>query len=231
MGRVPALLGLDDPCESFDAGATLARLARRFAGMRLARVPWPVDKLLAYVFQQRVRFDDAAASWRGLLRRHGERAPGPDRLELLPPPALLLSLSDHDWHRLGIDRQRRGTVREVLRYAHRVQETADMELPAVRRRLGALRGVGPWTVEMTMGFGFGDPDAVPVGDYNLPSIVASALAGESRATDARMLQLLEPFAGQRFRLIRCLFSDRVTALRRPAHPLLPAGPPRTPPRA
>jgi 3-methyladenine DNA glycosylase/8-oxoguanine DNA glycosylase len=60
-----------------------------------------------------------------------------------------------------------------------------------------------------MGFGFGDPDAVPTGDYNLPRIAAHVLAGESGGTDARMLELLAPFAGHRFRVIRWLFSQRV----------------------
>jgi 3-methyladenine DNA glycosylase/8-oxoguanine DNA glycosylase len=51
---------------------------------------------------------------------------------------------------------------------------------------------------------FGDADAVSVGDYHLPSLVAWALAGETDADDARMLELLEPFRGQRARVIRLI---------------------------
>ena len=50
----------------------------------------------------------------------------------------------------------------------------------------------------------GDDDAVPVGDYHIPNMVAFNLAGEARADDARMLALLEPFRGQRGRVIRLL---------------------------
>jgi 3-methyladenine DNA glycosylase/8-oxoguanine DNA glycosylase len=50
----------------------------------------------------------------------------------------------------------------------------------------------------------GDPDAVSVGDYHLPHVVAWALAGEPRGDDERMLELLEPFRGQRGRVIRLL---------------------------
>jgi 3-methyladenine DNA glycosylase/8-oxoguanine DNA glycosylase len=50
----------------------------------------------------------------------------------------------------------------------------------------------------------GDDDAVPVGDYHLPHIVAWNLTGEARADDARMLELLEPFCGHRGRVIRLL---------------------------
>src|SRR4029453_406544 len=46
----------------------------------------------------------------------------------------------------------------------------------------------------------GDPDAVPVGDFHLPHLVAGALAGEPRGTDERMLEPLAPFAGHRRRV-------------------------------
>jgi hypothetical protein len=41
-----------------------------------------------------------------------------------------------------------------------------------------------------------------VGDYHLPNTVAWHLAREPRATDDRMLELLEPWAGHRWRVIR-----------------------------
>ena len=51
---------------------------------------------------------------------------------------------------------------------------------------------------------FGDPDAVSVGDFHLPSMVTWALAGEPRGTDERMLELLEAYRGQRGRVLRLL---------------------------
>ncbi len=57
-----------------------------------------------------------------------------------------------------------------------------------------------------MGFVLGDADAVPTGDLHLPDEVGWALAGERRADDARMLELLEPFRGHRFRLLRLLLA-------------------------
>jgi 3-methyladenine DNA glycosylase/8-oxoguanine DNA glycosylase len=68
----------------------------------------------------------------------------------------------------------------------------------------------------------GDPDAVSVGDYHIPSMVGWALAGERRADDARMLELLEPYRGQRARVIRLLELAGVGAPRRaPRMPLRP----------
>ena len=52
----------------------------------------------------------------------------------------------------------------------------------------------------------GDPDAVTVGDFHFPNVVAWALANEPRATDARMLELLEPYRGQRGRVLSAIVS-------------------------
>lgn len=129
-------------------------------------------------------------------------------LRVLPQVSRFLTFGDDQWRAAGVDFHRQRAACGALRYAIRINETVDMEPADVRRRL-ALPGVGPSTVDMTMGFGFGDPDAVPIGDYGLPSTVAFALAGQRRATDERMLALLAPYAGQRFRVIRWLFADAV----------------------
>jgi hypothetical protein len=48
----------------------------------------------------------------------------------------------------------------------------------------------------------------------VPNMVAWALAGEPRAGDARMLELLEPYRGQRGRVQRLLELGRIVAPRR-----------------
>ena len=57
-----------------------------------------------------------------------------------------------------------------------------------------------------LGPALGDPDAVAVGDYHVKNIVAWNLVNEARATDERMLQLLEPYAGQRGRVVRAIIN-------------------------
>jgi 3-methyladenine DNA glycosylase/8-oxoguanine DNA glycosylase len=71
-------------------------------------------------------------------------------------------------------------------------------------RLLTMPGVGPWTAAETVRSAFGDPDAVSVGDFHLPHLVSWALVGEARGDDARMLELLEPYRGQRGRVVRLL---------------------------
>jgi 3-methyladenine DNA glycosylase/8-oxoguanine DNA glycosylase len=70
--------------------------------------------------------------------------------------------------------------------------------------LTAVPGIGPWTAAEVGVRALGDEDGVSVGDFHLPTLVAFALAGETRGDDARMLELLEPFRGHRARVIRLL---------------------------
>jgi hypothetical protein len=60
---------------------------------------------------------------------------------------------------------------------------------------------------------FADPDALSIGHNHNPNKVAWALAGEPRADDARMLELLEPYRGQRGRVQRLLEVGLVSAPR------------------
>jgi hypothetical protein len=83
---------------------------------------------------------------------------------------------------------------------------ADLPAFQARVRLQSLPGVGRWTAAEVTGVTHGDPDAVPLGDYHLPNVLVHALAGEPRGDDPRMLELLEPYAGQRGRVIRLLMS-------------------------
>ncbi|MDP9388413.1 MAG: DNA-3-methyladenine glycosylase 2 family protein, partial [Actinomycetota bacterium] len=77
----------------------------------------------------------------------------------------------------------------------------------------ALPGVGPWSAAKVGLVALGDADAVCVGDYHLPNQVAWALAGEPRAGDDRMLELLEPYRGHRGRVTRLLVAGGVRAPR------------------
>ena len=85
--------------------------------------------------------------------------------------------------------------------------------PKPTARLRSLPGIGAWTAAEVVRCAFGDPDAVSVGDFHIPNTVAWALAGEPRADDARMLELLEPYRGQRGRVQRLLEVGGIVAPR------------------
>jgi 3-methyladenine DNA glycosylase/8-oxoguanine DNA glycosylase len=83
-------------------------------------------------------------------------------------------------------------------------------IAAARHRLGLVPGVGPWTVAETTVRALGDPDAVSVGDFHLSNVVGFALTGASRTDDATMLELLEPWAGQRARVVKLIVLSGLT---------------------
>jgi 3-methyladenine DNA glycosylase/8-oxoguanine DNA glycosylase len=84
-------------------------------------------------------------------------------------------------------------------------ERVRSDFAALDRRLRAVRGIGVWTSAQAR-LALGDPDAVSVGDYNLPATVCHALTGvdPAEADDSLMLELLEPYRGQRGRVIRLI---------------------------
>jgi 3-methyladenine DNA glycosylase/8-oxoguanine DNA glycosylase len=208
LARAGALLGLEDEPGALapPAGDSLAAVARRFRGLRLSRSPWVLDGLCEYVLQQRVTFRDAVRAQRRLVSARSPAAPGPPGLRLPLAPSDWLALDAEALFRAGIDRQRARALSAAAAQARRVERAFALERAAARAALSAVPGCGPWTVEITLGFVLGDPDAVPTGDLHLPHEVAWALAGEPRGSDRRMLELLEPFRGQRFRVLRLLLA-------------------------
>ena len=216
--HAPALVGADDSEEGFEPGhPVVAELRRRLRGLRVGRSDAVVESLVPTVLEQKVQGLQARRSYRRLVRTLGEPAPGPMPLLLPPQPGRLAALPYHAFHSMNVERRRAETVRLVARHARRLEETAAMPPGEATRRLRALPGVGAWTAAEVSLVALGDADAVSVGDYHLPHHVAWALAGEARADDARMLELLEPYRGHRGRVIRLLVAG---------HP----GPPRFGPR-
>ncbi|MFN8607032.1 MAG: hypothetical protein U0931_05850 [Vulcanimicrobiota bacterium] len=183
----------DLPADCPHAG--LRQLARRLAGLKVGPFPWLFDIIQSIILQQRVAFEDAASSFRRLVDRYGQPAPGP-----LP---LKLPLSPEQWLALGINRIQEMEVDP--KRARTLLRTAELGLHPDPVKLGATRGVGPWTLQSVLGFGLGNPDAVPIGDLHLPRVVAEFF-GQRPGGDERLLELLEPYRGLRFRVIQWIMA-------------------------
>jgi 3-methyladenine DNA glycosylase/8-oxoguanine DNA glycosylase len=205
LDGAPALAGVEDGRDGFaPADRLLADLDRRMPGLRIGRSGAVLEALIPAILEQKVTGIEARRAYRGIIARWGETAPGPFGLRLLPPPDVLARLPYEAFHPIGLERRRADLVRSVALRAARFEEIVELPLPDAYRRLTALPGLGPWTAAEVALRALGDPDAVSVGDYHIPSMVGFALAGERKATDARMLELLAPYRGQRARVIRLL---------------------------
>lgn len=220
LAGLTGFLGLDDdPAALVPRHPVVADAARRLRGMRIGRTGAVLEALVPAILGQKVTGEEAGRAYRGMIRRWGEDAPGPPGLRLPPDPALLATLPDHAFHPVGVERRRAELIRAVAREAPRLERLAAAasgpggDLTAAYRVLRAFPGIGAWTAAEVGARAFGDPDAVSIGDFHLPNLVAWALAGEPRGTDERMLELLEPYRGQRGRVIRLLEASGLRAPR------------------
>lgn len=207
LAAVPGLLGHGDDWSGLDLDAqpVLRELLRRHPGLRLSASGRVFDALVPAIIEQKVTGVEAWGSWRRLLRAHGERPPGPaPEGMIVPPPAeVWRRIPSWQWHRAGVGPER---SRAIVRAAERgpaLDRLAAVDADEARRRLESLPGIGPWTSAETLLRSHADPDAVSVGDYHLARTVGFAFTG-TPTTDAGMLDLLAPWAGQRQRILRLI---------------------------
>jgi 3-methyladenine DNA glycosylase/8-oxoguanine DNA glycosylase len=203
LDHLPDLLGARDDPEGFVCHhPRLNELFEIFSNPRVGATHRWYEAMATAIIGQRVVKADAGASRSRLSWRHGGPAPGPGPVPLFPSPETILSIPDHGFHTVGIERSRARAIRVAAKHADRLERLGSQPRDEVSEWLYKLPGIGPWTSALTTAVAGGDPDAVPVGDLHLPRLVSYALTGEEHGDDARMLELLDPYAGHRQRVVR-----------------------------
>ncbi len=217
--RADAVAGLRDDVSGFTDLArrdpVVREAWRRRPGLRLTRTGRLFLHLLPTVLAQKVTGLEAFRAYVKTLRHFGEPAPGPVPDLLLPPdPAAVAAAPYWLFHPFGVEAKRADALRRVAAEAARLEAAPDAA--TATKRLTAIPGIGVWTAAEVIRLAYGDPDAVSVGDYHIPHHIVHALTGAPRAgsrvsrpgelspADARMLELLEPFRGQRARVCQLL---------------------------
>jgi 3-methyladenine DNA glycosylase/8-oxoguanine DNA glycosylase len=223
VASVPRLLGAeDDPSGFAPQHPVVIESARRHTALRLGGLGLVLELLVPAVLEQRVTGKEARRSWRDLVRRFGEPAPGPapDGMYVFPEPATWRRIPSWEWHRANVDPGRARTVLAAAEVAHRLEEVLGMPRADRLRRLRAVPGVGVWTAAEVAQRAWGDPDEVSVGDFHLPALVGWALAGRP-VDDDGMLELLACYPGHRQRAVRLV---ELSGVRKPAFgPRMPVG--------
>jgi 3-methyladenine DNA glycosylase/8-oxoguanine DNA glycosylase len=190
LDGVPALLGEGDDPAGFDPRHPLLRDTwRRNPGWRVPRSRQVMEALVPAVLEQKVTGREAWRAWRTLVCRYGEPAPGP--VDLLPP-GMFVAPTPEAW-----------TVVTAAGSAGRLEALRAAGPAEAARKMRTLPGIGVWTAAEVGQRALGDADAVSVGDFHLASMVGWALVGERVDEDA-MLELLEPYAGHRYRAVRMI---------------------------
>ena len=211
-----AIAGLRDDLTGFaevaDGHEVVRRLARVHSGLRMPATGRIFHHLLPTVLGQKVTGKEAQHAYLAVLRLFDAPAPGPGpRMPLPPDPVEVATTPYWLFHPFGVEQRRADTLRGAAARASALE--ASVDAAEAQQRLTALPGIGPWSAAEVIRLAYGDPDVVSTGDFHLPNTVAYALAGEVRADDARMLELLEPFRGHRGRVCRLLAAAGISAPR------------------
>lgn len=219
LDQLPALCGRDDDSDGFDASRhpSVAEWHRRHPDLRIGRTDLVFDALVSAIMEQKVTSMQAFSAWRSIVTWYGERAPGPTPRPMFAPPSVdgWRLVPSWAWHRAGLEPPQSRTIVETARRGASVVRAASAATDGEGRDrvFIGLHGVGIWTSAETRIRAFGDPDAVSVGDYHLAHQVGFALTGH-RTDDDGMLELLEPFAGHRQRVIRLIYAGSALEPRR-----------------
>ncbi len=202
LDAVPALLGDDDDPSGFEpVHDPVADAWRRFPSWRVPRSGLLFDALAPAVIEQKVTGQEAFSGYRTLVRRFGTagaRAPSRGSWRRPPRPAGPRS-------RRGRGCRRRSTAPGRARSCGRPASRAGSRRrsvsasPEAHRRMRALPGIGVWTAAEVAQRALGDADAVSFGDYHVAKDIGWALTG-TPVDDDGLAELLEPYAGHRYRV-------------------------------
>jgi 3-methyladenine DNA glycosylase/8-oxoguanine DNA glycosylase len=203
--QAPALIGCFDDDTGFnELHPVVARLRRKLPGLRIGRSDNVLEALIPAVLEQRLTGFEATRAFRQVVTDYGDPAPGPGGLMVPPDPDRLAGVPYYDLHIRGVERARADTLRRVCARAGNLPLLLQLPSAEAQLRLCELPGVEMWTAAEVARNAFGDPDAVSLGDDILPTLVSWALTGDPNADDDRMVELLEPWRGQRARVIHLL---------------------------
>ncbi len=147
------------------ADKTLARLIKKVGPCTLKpKRRQPFEALVSAVTHQQLNGVAAMT----ILKRVIALYPG----KRFPTPKDLLATPDERLRSAGLSRAKAAALKDladktlsgVVPSLRAVSRMSDAELV---ERLTAVRGVGPWTVEMLLMFTLGRPDVLPVGDFGV----------------------------------------------------------------
>lgn len=175
--RVRKMFDLDcDPlliARSFERIPLLARLCRRFPGLRLPRGWDPFETAVCSILGQLVSASQRASLIGQLVSNYGEQVVDPVSVEKIHlfPSAEVLSRSDLSAVKTTI--ARREAIREFSRRVlSGAISLADAQNPALfRKALLETPGLGPWSAEYISLRAIGDTDAFPKTDLILKRVL------------------------------------------------------------
>lgn len=198
--RMRCALGVDQDLrpfhERFRHDPLIGAAVRADPGLRLAGRPHPFEALTWAVCEQLIEYERAATIQRRLTSRYGRRC-AVTGLRDAPTAAAVAARAPAELAALDLSPGRAIALircaREVA--AGRVDLFAADPEPGWRR-LRAIPGIGPWTVQILACAGQGRVDQLPAGDLAYIKLVGRLLSGDpyARATEPEVEEFFAPYA-------------------------------------
>ena len=197
--RMRFATGVDDDLsafhEAFADDPLIGRAVRAAPAMRPRRALLPWESLAAAITEQLIEFDRAIAIQRRLIARLGRRCPRTG-LRDAPSPATVAAAAPAELAAMDLAPTRALTLRRAAAEvaAGRVDLLAADPMPGWRR-LRAIPGIGPWTLEMLAYYGQGHHDRIPAGDLGYIKLVGRLTTGhpKARATEEEVRAFFAPY--------------------------------------
>jgi DNA-3-methyladenine glycosylase II len=216
--------------DAFRDDPVIGRAVRSAPELRPRRTPLPWEALAAAICEQLIEFERAVAIQRRIIAALGTRCPVTG-LRDAPAPARLAAMDLAPARAITL----RAAAAEVA--SGRVDLLAADPMPGWRR-LRAIRGIGPWTLEMLAFHGQGHHDRVPATDLGYLDLVGRLTTGNprARAGEDEARAFFEPYgawkglAGEYLRLAAGRGLLPLSPLR-PGRAPAPAGTRSSPPRS
>jgi DNA-3-methyladenine glycosylase II len=169
-------------------------LAARFRGMKPIRPATLFEMAADAVIEQQISLAAARRIRARVVERFGEIKDG---LWIFPGPEALARASLKAVRACGLSNRKAeyitGLARNILDGSFDLDNLKGMSDDEVRSTISEVRGFGRWSADYILIRGLGRPDAVPVDDLAVRTIVGKYLGAGSRMTAEEVEQRLKPF--------------------------------------
>lgn len=135
-----------------------------FKDLKAIRIPGAFDPFavaISIILGQLVSVEQAKQNIKKLVLKLGSKID--DSVYVFPSPE---QLKDADFSQLGFTKARANAIKELSQkvYSQEIILSANCDLQKTREQLLAIKGIGPWTVEMIALRCLNDPNAFPAKD-------------------------------------------------------------------
>jgi DNA-3-methyladenine glycosylase II len=124
-----------------------------------------------------------------------------------PTPRELLDVDPERLREAGLSRAKVAYLRDLAEHVEDgeldLEHLAELPADDVAAQLTAIKGLGPWTVDMFLIFHLGRPDILPVGDLGIRRAVQIAYELEELPKPAELERIAEPW--RPWRSLACLY--------------------------